>query len=184
MASGVVQWQYEKHLRRSHALAAKARAALHARKHPQDVHQTIMMNAIAKEEEEKIPKGIPWGIILAGAGVSLLAMTAIILFIELGVNKPVSALVQGKPGHGTSFSGGTVYKPPAHHHHHAPTPSAVPSTSLSPTPSATLSPSVAPSTPLSTPTPPASLTPTMSTAVPSASATAASGATPAPTPTF
>lgn len=176
VASGVVQWQYERHIRRGKAVAAKLRADLHAKRHPHDVHQTIMMNAIAKEEEQKIPRGIPWKLIAMGGAVSLLAVAAIVIFIELGTGKPVSAIVQGKPGHGTSFSGGAV----------TPTQSPAPSFTPTPTftPSATLAPSVSPSPSQSLPTIVPSETPQSPTPFASVSPTATAGATPDPTPTF
>jgi hypothetical protein len=173
VASGVVQWQYERHLRKAKAVAAKLRADLHARKHPTAIHETIMMNAIAKEADKKIPRGIPWLTIATGAVISLAALCAVIAFIELGTGKPVSDVVQGKAGHGSSFSGGEP--PPT-----TPVPTFAPSTSFSPTASATLAPSPSPSVSLPTPVPSVTVTPPSTTT--SASPTATAGATPAPSP--
>jgi hypothetical protein len=164
MLSGAGSWLYEKHIRKAKARLAKIRAHAHAKANPHDISGTIMMNKIAADADQKIPKGIPWKKILPTAAAALIATASLVAFIELSASKPISAIVQNKPGHGSSFTGGSVSTttPPASSTP-SPAPSAYSSPSISsfspsPSPVPSASPSITP--PLPTETLPASDFPT------------------------
>lgn len=119
-----------------------------------------------------------WGL-AALVPVGLFGGTMVVLTgAEAAAGKPVSAIIQGKPGHGTSLGGGGVGTP-------SPAPSATVSTAPTDAPTGTATPgSISPSTtptsvPSGTPTPIPSSTPT---SVPSPLTTAEPppGATDAP----
>lgn len=161
LITGGGAWWVERWVRRG---AAKARALEEARRRkgrPLRPEETQFIAAVSNEQQDRINrvKGIPWRLAGMSAGVVLLAATAVILFIELGTGKPVSAVVQGKPASGLLTPVTPASTP-------ASSPSATPAAT---TPSATPSPSVSPpaSPSVSPGTPSATFSPTATTAPPS-----------------
>lgn len=176
LLTGGGAWWVERWYRR---WAAKTRALAEARKRkgrPLSPDETSFIAAVSDEREKRADRaaGIPWRLAGMSAGVVLLATAAVILFIELGTGKPVSAVVQGKPAHGLLAPVGPSSEPspsPSPTTGPASTPPVVASPSASLTPS--LSPSPSPSVSPGSPTAPASATAT----------TAPPGTSPAPVPT-
>jgi hypothetical protein len=160
-------WWAERAIRGS---TARARALAEARRRkgrelsPEETH---FIAAVADERHKRANRGVPWALAGMSAGVVLLAATAVILFIELGTGKPVSAVVQGHRAHG-------LLAPVA------PSPEPSFTRSARPSPSPSLTPSLSPSTtlPVSPGSPSATTAPAATTAPPSASPS------PSPAPDF
>jgi hypothetical protein len=165
LVTGGGAWWVERAIRGS---TARARALAEARRRkgrelsPEETH---FIAAVADERHKRANRGVPWALAGMSAGVVLLAATAVILFIELGTGKPVSAVVQGHRAHG-------LLAPVT------PSPSFTPS--ARPSPSVSLTPSLSPSTslPVSPGSSSATTAPAATTAPPSASPS------PSPTPDF
>lgn len=157
-------WWMERWYRRA---LAKARALKDARQRkgaPLTEHETQYIAAVVDEKHKRVDRsmGIPWRLAGFGAGAVLLIVIAVIAIIELGVGKPVSAIVQGKPASGLLVPVTPASSSPA------PTESFTPP--ASPSPTATLTPSVSPSASpsVSQSSPAPSVSPTATTAPPSA----------------
>jgi hypothetical protein len=156
LITGGGAWWFERWLRR---WTAKTRALAEARRRkgrPLRPEETHFIAAVSNEQQDQTNRvrGIPWRLAGASAGVVLLAAVAVILFIELGTGKPVSAVVQGKPASGLLAPVSTpepsqTFTPAPKSTPAAKSPSATPSPSVSPS----ASPSVSPGTPSATPSP-------------------------------
>lgn len=137
-------WWAERAIRGS---TARARALAEARRRkgrelsPEETH---FIAAVAGERHKQAHRGIPWALAGMSAGVVLLATVAVILFIELGTGKPVSAVVQGHRAHGLLAP---VTPSPSLTPSAQPSPSASLTPSLSPSPSPTVSPGTSSATP-------------------------------------
>lgn len=156
LVTGGGAWWAERWLRRS---TARARALTEARRRkgrPLSPDETSYIAAITDEREKRRHRGIPWKLAGMSAAAVLAGTTAVIAFIELGTGKPVSAVVQGHPGHGLVVP---VVQSPE------------PAASQA-TPSATLTPSQepSPSSPAASVTPSPPATPAATTPPPSPSA--------------
>lgn len=152
LVTGGGAWWAERWLRRS---TARARALTEARRRkgrPLSPDETSYIAAITDEREKRRHRGIPWKLAGMSAAAVLAGTTAVIAFIELGTGKPVSAVVQGHPGHGLVVP--VVQSS-------VPEPAATPSATLTPSqgpPSSAPPPSATPSPPATSPatTPPPS----------------------------
>jgi len=211
LASGTCSWWAERGIRRSAALATARAEALRSRGyhvHPGGHYEiTAAAAAVTQAEVTKAGgtqaggtqaevravgarrHGRPsrsrrWAGPAAFIVAAFIGCAVVITLMEVAAGKPVSAVVQGKPGHGTTLGGGAVGKAaPA-------SPSPKPSGSLSPKPSGSQSPTSSVSTtgPAATNTAPgrASSSPASSTApattAPTSTSTSTSPVTGTPSP--
>lgn len=160
LIAGSATWWAERGLRRSAEIArATTRFTERRRRPPTGAEETVIIRAIDASPRFRRVRWDHIGRLAAGAAaLGLIAVTA----VELGAGKPASAIVQGKPGHGLTVTGGAPAAPTRSPSSPAasafPAPSASPSPSPdplpTPSPSATASPS-----PSLTVTPPASSPP-------------------------
>jgi len=121
LASGTCSWWAERGIRRSTALASARAEAIRARGHPlhpgedaaatQDIPVTRDADAVPAvgrhSRSRPRPRWAGLGAVIAAAFVGCaLAVT----LVEGAAGKPLSAMVQGQPGHGTTLGGGAVGK--------------------------------------------------------------------------
>jgi hypothetical protein len=190
LASGTCSWWAERGIRRSTALAAARAEAIRSRGRQQSPHEDaaiIQPDAVGQDSPAAMP-AIPgwrsrpgtarrWAGLAAVIAAAFIGGAVVVTVVEGAAGKPLSAVIQGKPGHGTTFGGGAVGTAvPA-----SPSPSpsvsttgaavTAPATSATPGPSASSSPAASSAPAASTPgASPVSSTP--GSATPSAAATA------------
>ena len=133
LASGTASWWAERGIRRSAALAAARAEAIRARAtrspalHPGE-HAAVTQAAAITRDTAPAGSGHDrprprwrWRWRWAGPAAFIIAAfiggALVVTLIEGAAGKPLSAVVQGKPGHGPTLFGGTVGKaaPPARH---------------------------------------------------------------------
>ena len=149
LASGTASWWAERGIRRSAALAtARAEALraggyqLHPGGHAAVTHADAVTQdsaAVTRASAGRHSSPRPprhWAGPVAFIVAAFVGGALVVTLLEGAAGKPLSAVVQGKPGHGTTLGGGTVGKA-------AP---ASPSPATSPTPSSSVTGSAAPST--------------------------------------
>jgi hypothetical protein len=200
LASGTCSWWAERGIRRSAALATARAETLRAHAyhlHPGDAtvteaargEATVTHAAVTKDEDTASTvrtagsgrHGRPgsrrrWAGPLAFIGAAFVGGALVVTLMEGAAGKPLSAVVQGKPGHGTTLGGGTVGKA---------RPSPTPSGSRSPTPSssATSARATSPATTGASSSSPAASTAPAATASSSTSPTSSPSDSPTPTAT-
>src|SRR6185437_8084190 len=182
LASGTASWWAERGIRRSAALAAARAEAIRARGyplHPGEHAAVIQAAAITRDTaaagsgHDRPRRRLRWR--WAGPAAFIIAAfiggALVVTLLEGAAGKPLSAVVQGKPGHGTTL-GGTVGKAaPASP---SPGPSSTPSASVTGSGTASTTPSSSPAASTAPATAPGSTSPVSSTP---------NSATPAATPT-
>ena len=186
LASGTCSWWAERGIRRSAALAAARAEAIRARDRPlhPGENAAVTQAAVVTQDTAAASRGHGWwrprrrwAGPAAFIAAAFIGCVIVVTLLEGAAGKPLSAMVQGKPGHGTTFGGGGVGKAaPASP---SPVPSATPSasttgTAASTTPSGASSSAAASTAPAATApssTSPVSSTPNSST--PSATPTGA-----------
>jgi len=189
LASGTCSWWAERGIRRSTALAAARAEALRTRDrqpHP-DENAAVTQPAAAAPDTAATTRAAPgrhgrprpgprWAGLAAVIAAAFIGGVIAVTVVEGAAGKPLSAVVQGKPGHGTTFGGGAVgTAAPASP---SPTPSASTTGAAATAPATSATPSGASSSPAASTAPattpggtnPASSAP--SSATPSAAATA------------
>ena len=192
LASGTASWWAERGIRRSAALATARAEALRARGyqlHPGEHAAVTQVDAVTQDTAPVTPAAAGrhspsrprrrWAGPVAFIVAAFIGGALLVTLLEGAAGKPLSAVVRGKPGHGTTLVGGTVGKAPA-----SPSPATSPTPSSSVTGSGTPSttPSGASSSPATSTAPattaPASTSPVSSTpnsATPSATPTSTGG---------
>jgi hypothetical protein len=195
LTAGTLSWWAERGIRRSAAIAAVQAEAVRSRgRHLQPDDDAVTVPASPRARGGDLHPGddaaaVPaarharartrrrWAGPVAVAAAAFIACAVPLTLIEHAAGKPLSAIVQGEPGHGTTLGGGAVGKPAPSR---APTPSpgaASPAATTSATPGSASSSAAASPTPAGTASgstsPPAGSTPVSPT--PSAAPT-----TPAP----
>ena len=121
LASGTASWWAERGIRRSAALAAARAEALRARGYPlhPGEHAAVTQAAAITRDTAAAGSGhdrprprLRWR--WAGPAAFIIAAfiggALVVTLLEGAAGKPLSAVVQGKPGHGTTLGGGTVGK--------------------------------------------------------------------------
>jgi hypothetical protein len=176
VVSGTCSWWAERGIRRSAAIAAARADAIRARGELRPGEDAAITLAAATRHDRARPRR-RWAGPAAIAAAAFIGCAVPVTLLEHAVGKPLSALVDGKPGRGTTLGGGVSGGPaPASP---APAPSAGTTGPAATTPASSTTPSRASSSPAASPTPaattPGSTPPVSSTphsAVPSATATA------------
>ena len=133
MASGTCSWWAERGIRRSTALASARAEALRARGrqlHPgedatatqdtavgqdatatQDTAVTQDTGAVPAAGRHSRPRPRPrWAGLAAVITAAFIGCAVAVTLVEGASGKPLSAMVQGMPGHGTTLGGGAVAK--------------------------------------------------------------------------
>ncbi|HEY1000528.1 MAG TPA: hypothetical protein VGD83_12875 [Streptosporangiaceae bacterium] len=185
LASGTASWWAERGIRRSAALAAARAEAIRARGRPlhpgEDaaVAQAAVITrdtAAARGAHDRPRLRWRWAGPAAFIAAAFIGCVIVVTLLEGVAGKPLSAVVQGKPGHGTTLGGGTVSKAAS------PSPSPTPPASTTGTATASTTPSGATSSPAASTAPaataPGSTSPASSTpnsATPSATPTGTGG---------
>jgi hypothetical protein len=187
LASGTASWWAERGIRRSAALATARAEAIRARGHPLHPGEHAAATQAAAITRDTTAAGgghdrprLRWRWRWAGPAAFIIAAfiggALVVTLVEGAAGKPLSAVVQGKPGNGFTVAGGTVGKPaPASP---SPTPSASATGATATAPASSTTPSGASSSPAAS-TAPAATSP--SSATPASSAP--NSATPSATPT-
>ena len=121
LASGTCSWWAERGIRRSTALAAARAQAIRIRGrqlHP-DEDAVVTQAAIVTPDTAAVTRattgrhGRSWprwagpAVVIAAA---FICCAIVVTLIEGAAGKPLSAVVEGKAGHGTTFGGGSVGK--------------------------------------------------------------------------
>lgn len=147
LASGTASWWAERGIRRSAALAAARAEVIRARGHQMHPGEDAVVTQAAAVTQDtaavtraEVTRTTPgrhslarprrrWAGPAAFIAAAFIGCAIVVTLLEGVAGKPLSAVVQGKPGHGTTFGGGVVgTAAPA-------SPSPSPSGSPSPTPS-------------------------------------------------
>ena len=121
LASGTASWWAERGIRRSAALAAARAEAIRVRGYPLHPggHASVTQAAVITRDTAAAGSGhdrprprLRWR--WAGPAAFIIAAfiggALVVTLLEGAAGKPLSAVVQGKPGHGTTLGGGTVGK--------------------------------------------------------------------------
>jgi hypothetical protein len=187
LLSGTISWWAERGLRRSAAVAAARAEAIRARGRPLHADEDAAVAEDARVAEDagvaedataspgrSRPPRRRWAGPAAFVVAAFIGCAVPLTLLEHAAGKPLSAVVQGQPGHGTTFSGG-VSGPPASH---SPSPSPSATTGSATAPASGTAPSGASSSPAASATAPTA-TASGSTA-PAATPTAAASASPSP----
>jgi hypothetical protein len=195
LMAGTLSWWAERGIRQSTAMATARADAIRARARPLHADEDAVISVAATRstgrhlhaDDDAAPpdavraaRGWPrrrWAVPVAIAVAAFIGCAVPLTLLEHAAGKPLSAIVQGEPGHGTTLGGGAVGKPAPSR---APSPS--PSTTGSATaPASSTAPGNASSSPAASPTPGAtgsgSASPTSS--APSSATPSTAPATPA-----
>ena len=121
MASGTCSWWAERGIRRSTALASARAEALRARGrqlHPGE-DATATQDTAVTQDTGPVPaagrhsRARPrprWAGLAAVITAAFIGCAVAVTLVEGASGKPLSAMVQGMPGHGTTLGGGAVAK--------------------------------------------------------------------------
>jgi hypothetical protein len=190
LASGTCSWWAERGIRRSAALAAARAEAIRARGHqlhPGEDATVTQAASVTRDTAAAVTEAAAgrhgrwrprprWAGPAAFIAAAFIGCAIAITLLEGAAGKPLSAVVQGKPGHGTTLGGGAVGKAiPASP---SPTPSVGTTGPAATAPATSTTPSGASSSPPAS-TAPAATTPGSTSPVSSTP----NSATPAATPT-
>jgi len=195
LTAGTLSWWAERGIRQSAAMAAARAETIRTRgRHLHADEDAVVTVAATRspgrhlhaDDDDAAPpaaarhaRGWPrrrWAVPVAIAAAGFIGCAIPLTLLEHAAGKPLSAIVQGEPGHGTTLGGGTVSKPAPSR---APSPS--PSTTGPATaPASSTAPGNASSSPAASPTPAATGTGTGSA---SPTSSASGSATPSAAPT-
>jgi hypothetical protein len=104
LVSGTCSWWAERGIRRSAAITAARAAAIRARGRPlRPGEDAALTRAAARHDRGRRHRR--WAGPAALAAAAFIGCAAAVTLVEQGAGKPLSALVQGKPGHGTTLGG-------------------------------------------------------------------------------
>jgi hypothetical protein len=180
LLSGTISWWTERGLRRSAAVATARAEAIRAHGRPLRPDEDAVVAKVAAASHDRGRQHRRWVGPTAFIVAAFIGCAVPLTLLEHATGKPLSAVVQGKPGDGTTLSGGRVGASASHSPSPSPSARATGSASSTAPGSASSSPAVS-STPVSTA--PASTSPpsTSPASNPPASATPSAGpATSAP----
>jgi len=176
LLSGTISWWTERGLRRSAAVATARAEAIRARGRPLHPDEDAAVARVAAAWHDQGRRRRRWAGPAAFIVAAFIGCALPLTLLEHAAGKPLSAVVQGEPGHGTTLGGGVSGAPASH------SPSPQPSASAT-GPGATAAsstPSGASSSPAASATAPAATTPGSIT--PSATPTVAASASASPAP--
>jgi hypothetical protein len=184
LASGTCSWWAERGIRRSAALAVARAEAIRVRGRPLHPGEDAAVTRAVATLDAAAPGGNGgprrrWAGPAAFIAVAFIGCAIVVTLLEGAAGKPLSAVVQNKPGHGTTLGGGAIGKAtPASP---SPTPSPSVTGAAATAPASSTTPSGASSSSAAS-TAPATTAPSGTTSVSSAPNSATPSATPAITP--
>ena len=151
VVSGTCSWWAEQGIRRSTAIAAARAGAIRARGSPLRPDEDAAVTQVFAARYDRARRHWRWAGPAALAAAAFIACAVSVTLVEQAAGKPMSALVQGKPGHGTTLdggvSGGTAPASPA------PAPAASTAGPAATAPASNTAPGPASSSPAASPTP-------------------------------
>jgi len=141
LGSGTLSWWAERGIRRARAAAEKAGAARVKDRQPHPAGDAAITRSAHDRTRRRRRWATPVGIVLA----AFLGCAIPLTIFEHAAGKPISAVIQHQPGHGTTLFGGGTGTPSPSPPARTPVPTA-PATSSAATPTATVTPT-APASP-------------------------------------
>jgi hypothetical protein len=105
LVSGTCSWWAEQGIRRSAAIAAARAAAIRARGRPLRAGEDAAATRAAAARHDRGRRHRRWAGPAALAAAAFIGCAVSVTLVEQGAGRPLSALVQGKPGHGTTLGG-------------------------------------------------------------------------------
>jgi hypothetical protein len=105
LVSGTCSWWAERGIRRSAAVAAARAAAIRARGRPLRPGEDAAVTRAAAARHDRARWHRRWAGPAALAAAAFIGCAVAVTLVEQDAGKPLSALVQGKPGHGTTLGG-------------------------------------------------------------------------------
>jgi hypothetical protein len=122
LLSGTISWWTERGLRRSAAVATARAEAIRARGRPLHPDEdAVVAHAAAHTRDRRHRR---WAGPVAFIVVAFIGCAVPLTLLEHATGKPLSAVVQGQPGHGTTFGGGVSGARASHRPSPSPSPSA------------------------------------------------------------
>jgi len=106
LVSGTCSWWAERGIRRSAAITAARATAIRARGRPLRPGEDAALTQAAAARHDRARRHRRWAGPAALAAAAFIGCAVAVTLVEQGAGKPLSALVQGKPGHGTTLGGG------------------------------------------------------------------------------
>jgi len=199
LLSGTISWWAERGLRRSAAVATARAEAIRARGRPlhPDEDAAVAQDAAVAEDAAVAQEAAAspgrsrrhrrWAGPAAFVVAAFIGCAVPLTLLEHAAGKPLSAVVQGEPGHGTTLGGGVSGARASHSPSPSPParttgPTTAPASSTAPA-GASSSPAVSATTPATTSSTAPSATPTATaspSATPTPAATASAAASPSP----
>jgi hypothetical protein len=165
LLSGTISWWAERGLRQSAAVATARADAVRARGRPLHPDEDAAVSRIAAAWHDRARRHRRWAGPAAFIVAAFIGCAVPLTLLEHAAGKPLSAVVQGTPGHGTTLGGGVSGAPASHSP--SPSPSARTTGPAATVPAGSTAPSGASSSP----------------AVPATSPAATSSGSPAPSAT-
>src|SRR3984957_10564102 len=104
LLSGTISWWTERGLRRSAAVATARAEAIRARGRPLHPDEDAVVAHAATHARDRRPRR--WAGPVAFIVVAFIGCAVPLTLLEHATGKPLSAVVQGQPGHGTTLGGG------------------------------------------------------------------------------
>jgi hypothetical protein len=181
LLSGTISWWTERGLRRSAAVAAARADAIRTRGRPLHPDEDAAVARAAAAPDDRGRRHRRWAGPVAFIVAAFIGCAVPLTLLEHAAGKPLSAVVQGVPGHGTTLGGGVSGVPASHSPSPSPSARATGSAAASSTPPGSARSPAASATPVGT-TPASTIPPSTSPASsPPASASPSAGpTTPAP----
>ena len=177
LLSGTISWWAERGLRRSAAVATARAEAIRTRGRPLHPEEDAAVSQAAAASHGRGRRHRRWAGPAAFIVAAFIGCASPLTFLEHAAGKPLSAVVQGQPGHGTTLGGGVSGGPATHSPSPSPSASATGSATASSTAPGSVSSSPAAS-PTAVGTGPGSTGPASST--PTSAAPSSTPTTPAP----
>jgi hypothetical protein len=176
LLSGTISWWAERGFRRSAAVATARAEAIRTRGRPLQPDEDAEVAQAAVASHDRSRRHRRWAGPAAFVVAAFIGCAVPLTLLEHAAGKPLSAVVQGEPGHGTTLGGGVADAPASHRP--SPSPSAKTTGPAANAPAST-APSGASSSPAPSATTPAATTPAST--APSATPTASTSASASPT---
>ena len=106
LLSGTISWWTERGLRRSAAVATARAEAIRAHGRPLHPDEDAVVAKVAAASHDRGRQHRRWVGPAAFIVAAFIGCAVPLTLLEHATGKPLSAVVQGKPGHGGTFSGG------------------------------------------------------------------------------
>jgi hypothetical protein len=176
LLSGTISWWAERGFRRSAAVATARAEAIRARGRPLHPDEDAAVAEAAAVSHDRSRRHRRWAGPAAFVVAAFIGCAVPLTLLEHAAGKPLSAVVQGESGHGTTLGGGVTGSPASHHP--SPSPSARTTGPAANAPASSAAPSGAGSSPAPSATTPAATTSGSTTSSVTPTATTSASASP------